>query len=239
MVPSSARTRVIRRFMASTVPTTSEVSMTSPMPYWSSMRDEDAGQEVTDQLLGTEADGDTEDTDAGQDRRNVHVQVLEHVHDGEGGHQDADNAAEQRADGVWPAGPGARGPAPRNAGATQRKCGFLKNVLPSATRLVIPEITKDATSHTATPIPKADEGARQVDGRNVRHVWRVMGSTAVMLNIGRAYSWLLFPVGLVFAVGLVRGFGPGVRRPQATLLSFNSSAQAEQALLAACGAQSG
>ena len=41
----------------------------------------------------------------------------------------------------------------RSAGATQRKCGFLKNVVPAATRLVIREITNVATSHTATPTP--------------------------------------------------------------------------------------
>src|SRR5687767_3887941 len=35
--------------------------------------DEDAGQEVTDQLLGTETDGDTEDAHAGQQRRDVDV----------------------------------------------------------------------------------------------------------------------------------------------------------------------
>ena len=64
----------------------------------------------------------------------------------------------------------------RKAGATQRKCGFLNRGLPAATRLVIPEITNEATSQTVTPTPMLIT----TPGRLIAEICGgVMGSTAV------------------------------------------------------------
>src|SRR6476620_5877872 len=57
---------------------------------------EDPRQEVADQLLGAEGDGYTEDAHAGQQRGNVDVQVLQHIHAGNDHHQHAHHAVEQR-----------------------------------------------------------------------------------------------------------------------------------------------
>ncbi len=51
----------------------------------------------------------------------------------------------------------------RSAGAAQRKYGFLKNVDPAAMRLVMTEITKDASQPHGDADPQADEDTRHVD----------------------------------------------------------------------------
>ena len=62
------------------------------------------------------------------------------------------------------------------------------NVDPAAMRLVMTEITKDATSHTAMPTPRL---MRTPGTLMAEMSGGVMGSVVVRLNIVRGYSLLL------------------------------------------------
>ena len=68
-VPSTERSRVVRRETASTVPEVSLSRLTmSPTPNWSSIRMKTPDRKSLDQRLRAEAERDAEDARAGQQR---------------------------------------------------------------------------------------------------------------------------------------------------------------------------
>ncbi len=57
---------------------------------------EEAGEEVLDQGLGAETDGDADHAGAGQDRRDLHADLAQQGHGGQDDDDDLDGAAENR-----------------------------------------------------------------------------------------------------------------------------------------------
>jgi hypothetical protein len=69
----------------------------SPTPYWSSIDDEDAAQEVAHEALGAEAQGDAGDAGAGQQRTEADVELAQDQEDGDDVNGDRHDAAQHRS----------------------------------------------------------------------------------------------------------------------------------------------
>ena len=80
-VPLTSRSRVLRRPTASTVPVASWKSMTSPTPYWSSSIMNMPDEEVLDDVLRAEAQGDADDGRPGDERREVEAERADDEHE--------------------------------------------------------------------------------------------------------------------------------------------------------------